>query len=275
MGKVKKQLFLSVLFMIVAIYFVFTNVKTEKTITYFPINENESFSKTSTMLIPSEEESKVQWLSESISDKKLYLRQDVSLLFINGYLAGILNKWIEQTDTIQQAKQFYIEKDAQIETVSFHHGELHENDTITSIQEMTKDQLYFINNKFLKPPKSEREKRKAESLNKTKQKQLQHSWNELIDHFQINKKNYIDIPLTDINRLQDYLSKNATEKEKEQLIGQLWEGLYKNYILLAVETKSTDIMPIILLAKDRTHLHVLFKIDDKKHQLLQRIHLTP
>ena len=44
------------------------------------------------------------WLSKSMLDQEAYLRQDVSLLYKDGYLIEILSNWKENTDALLQSK---------------------------------------------------------------------------------------------------------------------------------------------------------------------------
>src|SRR5699024_7756370 len=75
------------------------------TITYFPIDEENTFTNAYSELNFSNKDSKdgyvLQWISGSKSSQPLYLRQDVSLLYENGQLRGVRSKWIEDTDTIK------------------------------------------------------------------------------------------------------------------------------------------------------------------------------
>lgn len=55
-------------------------------------------------------------------------------------------------------------------------------------------------------------------------------------------------------------------------MGQLWEGLYKNYLLpIVTRNKPTDTyVPIILLNKNHNHLLVLYEANHEKKKLIQK-----
>src|SRR5699024_712001 len=258
--KVKRYLFLCIMLIIVTVFFVMTNIIAEMTITYFPIDYDRTFTSAESSLTPTNEQYTIDWASHSTSEDSLYLRQDVSLLFRNGALVGVLNKWLQNTTTIEQKQPVTIRPNAVVQTISFHHGERHDNETITSIQAMSTDELYMLKNNSFKTPKTYGQTQAVTELDQQIKHQLHMYWEELMNHFNINEEEYSSIPLTEIVNFDQYLSDTVSEKASDRIIGQLWEGLYKNYILAAVEANSNDFMPIILLANDQTHLFILYKI---------------
>lgn len=273
---VKKYLLLCISFLIIAIYFVMTNLETEQAITYFPINNKYTFDQAESNLIliaESPRSSLIEWEVRSSSDKKHYLRQDVSLLFTNGTLTAVLNKWAQHTKTIEQKKELTIQPNTLVETISFHHAELHEDETITSIQTMSQDQLYHFDDEPFKKANTAAQKQKEQELKSDINLLLQTDWNELIDYFNIDQKDYISIPFLDIIHIKEKYLDQFSPDTRERIIGQLWEGLYKNYILQAIEKESHEFMPLILLANDRTHILVLYKINNEKHKLIQQINV--
>src|SRR5699024_7739230 len=87
----------------------------------------------------------LQWNVHSKSDRNLYLRQDVSLLFANGKLKGVKSKWEEDSAVIEIDETLQSEKEVLWETISFNHGESQlPNDEIKSIQKITQNHLYVI-----------------------------------------------------------------------------------------------------------------------------------
>lgn len=255
------------------VYLIFTSMTTTQTMTYFPISEESTFTNAKTELTPLQASNTVEWLVHSRSEENQYLRQDVSLLFINGSLAGILNKWKQNVATISQKKDVIIEPNALIDTVSFHHGEIHKDQTITSIQRMSQDQLFIFRNHIFKQAQTKVQRQKEQALREKVNKNLQFHWDKLIDHFNLVKSDYELFPFHEIVRFEKQITKEYSEKNSAKIIGQLWEGLYKNYLLPAVDVKSKDFMPLILLAKDRTQLLVLYEMNGEKHQLIQQINL--
>lgn len=267
----KKHLLTATILLSIAIYFIMLNPKAEMTLTYFPIDEEQQFSSTKSSLTPIEQMKTIEWLSESYSDDILYLRQDISLLFTNGHLIGVLNKWAQHVNHIRQNKQLNVKPDTMLTTISFHHGERHHNDQITSIQQMTSDTLYVFKQKAIHTPNTTDEQKKITSLEEKVNKKLTTHGNELMDFYKIERNLYTQIPLTKLQNVRDYFPTSISDESINRIVGQLWEGLYKNYVLPAIEMKATDIMPIILLANDYSHLQVLYTLNGEKMQLIQQI----
>lgn len=270
----KKHIFFAGIIIILSVYLLITHLQTIMTITYFPIDYNRMFNYTTTSLTALDDNVTVDWTSRSESDAQNYLRHDVSLLFKNGKLNGVQNKWLQNQTVIEQYKRFTVKSNSLLQAITFHHGELHENDTIYSIQHMSEDSLYIIKHQSFRTPENDKEKTLVNKLNKQIDQNVHSRWDELITFFNVKRENYLLFPLIEITKLNDYLMEQYSHKESDKIIGQLWEGLYKNYILQAVELKSNDYMPIILLAKDHSHLLVLYEMDDEANQLIQRIHIN-
>lgn len=257
---------LIVILIVTTIYMVIMNGKIEKTITYFPINEENQFKEAATSLNLSQATNTVHWHVKSVSDQAAYLRQDVALLYVNGSLKGVLNKWEQQVKKINQAKSIIFNEDPHyLQAISFHHGEFHDQNEITSIQQLSKDEIYLYKGQ--------------EKVNKSKIKQetnilLQGFWDKLINKYHINEQEYITYPLIEISELSRDLKATFSSNISESVTGRLWEGLYKNYILEAVQAKANDMMPLILLAKDYSHLIVLYSINGENNKLIQRLQVV-
>jgi hypothetical protein len=75
--------------------------------------------------------------------------------------------------------------------------------------------------------------------------------------------NYQAYPLSEFNELSKDSLPGFTKTESATIVGNLWEGLYKNYILGirkaegAIENPKGSTLPLILIATDQTHLLVL------------------
>lgn len=259
------------------------NQSTTPVITYFPHDAKIRFKNNATSLQLSNQikypSYQLDWRVASQSDQPLYLRQDVSLLFANGQLKGVKSKWAEDTDTIQMDEQVTFHQDARWETISFHHGENHlTDDNIKSIQQMTHDNLYVFDTgretyETMETAHNKKEKIAQEKLNHTIDENLNTHLNELISHFNITQANYLVIPLTDLYQFNEKNLPTLTQQQTNKIMGQLWEGLYENYILSALNLKSNqdvNYMPFILFAKNHNHLIVLYELDQKKEMLIQR-----
>ncbi|SFD54170.1 hypothetical protein SAMN05216238_102134 [Lentibacillus persicus] len=252
-------------------------------ITYFPEDATVDFDQTSTVLKLISETTRdsyeMLWKSQSVSEQKLYLRQDASLLYKNGQLMGIRSKWKENTDLISIKEKFSGEDSNFFQSISFHHGEVHyPDDQIKSIHQMTYDQLYVIDSpgtrlKSFKSAADDAEKEWAELLNHTTEQQLKHHWKQLMEHYTIDENAYWKIPLSDLNKFNNEPLPSLTQEQTNQIMGQLWEGLYKNYILKLSNTdakKVNSFIPLILFDKNKDHLLVLFEWNGKKERLIQQ-----
>src|SRR5690625_3273486 len=249
------------------------------TMKYFPIDESHFFETATTSInyLTNNDTNNIQWITESTSSAESYLRQDISLLFENGRFKGIQNKWRQNVTNIMLKQSFQKTKSSLLETISFHHAEIHYKDkSIKSIQKMSEDRLYFIHNHEMKAfhkPSTNEGKTLAKTLNDTTETYLTKKWNAMIEHYDIQKNNYIEIPLTEIFQFNEKPIPGLSMEKTEQIIGQLWEGMYDNYIILLSDKQEQRVhhsVPLILMAKDNSHLLVLFEINDNKYKLIQK-----
>ena len=249
------------------------------TMKYFPIDESHYFAKAATYILylQSDENHNVQWITESKSNKNSYLRQDISLLYENGKFKGIQNKWEQNVTEILLQQSYKQTKSSLLQTISFHHGEIHYKDeSIKSIQKMTNDHLYFVNSDeeitTFHTPSTKTDKKWAKTLNHITKKHLVNDWNDIIEHYGIQRKNYVEIPLTALFQFDEQPITGLSMKETDQIIGQLWEGIYENYVTLLTDNSKQHAhsVPLILMAKDNSHLLVLFQLNDEKFKLIQK-----
>ncbi|ASK63194.1 hypothetical protein CFK37_14080 [Virgibacillus phasianinus] len=280
----KKYLVLSI-FLILSIFFVFlyqTKLSSIPSISYFPLDKETHFVNAKTNLdIKKQKVNKkytITWNVLSKSDKNMYLRQDVSLLFNNGKLMGALSKWHEDEETLQLNAQLQSEGTGYLQSLSYHHGEIHyPSGAIKSIQQMTYDEIFVVENPAgdvhtFHKPKSTKDIDWEKALNDKTSQFLLYHWNKLLSHYQIKKDDYVIVPLTALNRFNTNELPSMSQEQTNQIIGQLWEGLYKNYIVPITYKKEqvSSFVPIILFSKDQNHLLVLFEINGKKERLIQK-----
>lgn len=263
----------------ICLFFILKSNLTVTTMKYFPPDDNVFFDNAETNINLLKNTDEIEWSVESTSSDVAYLRQDVSLLYENGKFKGVLNKWRQNVDHLDLSKRFYQANSSLLKAISFHHGEIHNpNDQISSIQKMTSDQLYFINDRntiysFHEPSNAD-EKKWESDLNKMTDQQLENHWNKLINQLDIAINEYDRIPLTELAQYENKPLPGRTEAETKKIIGQLWEGLYKNYILLLKEKENLQdkhYMPLILLAKNNDHLLVIFELNNTNQKLIQKI----
>lgn len=285
MSEMKKRflIYLVILIVILPTIVYFGQENTVPTITYFPMDEETSFEKASTRLEMVSEKTndsyELTWESESKSDKEIYLRQDASILFSNGILRGIRSKWIEGADSIRIKEKLYGEDSSYFQAISYHHGEIHyPDDQIKSIQQITYDQLYVIDSpntalESFKTPENEYETQWSTLLDHTTHQQLLYSWKLLIDYFNIDNESYFSVPLTRLYKYNNEPLPSFTQKQTNQIIGQLWEGIYKNYIINAKNIENNQLksyVPLVLFDKQNEHLIVLYELNGEKEQLIQQ-----
>lgn len=253
-----KKMFLTILLLAVVIFTYYWHDRAEPAITYFPPDETVTFLEAYTNLnIKSTSNlSSVTWESLSESSESLYLRQDISLLYKDGFLKGVLNKWQENKSSIILKHSFSNQSSELLQAISFHYGEIHnENqDDIKSIHTMSYDEWSHENIKT--------------------DKFLSERWSELIQYFDIDSTSYHAVPLIDLHLYENQVINGLNQEETHKVIGQLWEGLYKNYVLPILhkddQVSKRHLMPLILFDKEANHLLVLFEWGDEKHKLLQQ-----
>lgn len=273
----KVFVFISIITLSTILFLYIVTMKSTDTMTYFPPDQHSSFivNKNSLSLLNDE----LVWEIESKTNENNYLRQDVALIYENGQFKGVINLWKQNENLLQKQKWIPHNGNKFYDTISFHHGEIHhDNDRITSIQKMTKNSIYVYetNSQIVsfKHAQTKNEQKIKESLDERNNQILAIYWQRLIDHFQLDQSKYIAIPLTKLVKFNDEKLLSLSERETYRVIGQLWEGLYKNYIIDVLNEKTHDIphyMPLILIAKDLTHLHVIYELNGEKKLLKQKI----
>lgn len=263
----------------IIIYLYFFKIKSIETLIYFPADETAKFLNEETNISLIDHDT-LQWKVESTSVEDVYLRQDVSLIYANGQFKGVINVWKQNTDHLLKSEQIQHDGNKFYDTISFHHGEIHRNENkITSIQKMSHHSLYVYkvaNEKYgsFRKPTNKMEQKTFTDLNKINQENLSIYWQQLIRHFNIDRSEYISIPLTELIKYQELPIESLSEKQTSRVLGQLWEGLYKNYIVLVTDKKNHQVphyMPLILIDKKATHIYVLFELNGEKIILKQLI----
>lgn len=275
MNKLNITILLIALTTIIVLYV--HKLKSIDTLTYFPPDDHVTFTKATTHLAI-DKNGKLNWSILSESEQPVYLRQDISVVYENGRFKGVLNKWEQQTSTINERKEITPVGNKFYDSISFHHGEIQYDDQkITSIQKLSHDYLYVDtlnkeqNNSF-KQPRTPIEKKLKNELDQANRYHLTLYWSELIQYFNINEQDYLFAPLTSLTSFTTKPLPSLSQKQTNRVLGQLWEGLYKNYIIPLMNKKNHDVphfMPLILFAKDGSHLYVLFELNGEKMILKQ------
>ncbi|WP_035720877.1 hypothetical protein [Gracilibacillus boraciitolerans] len=284
----KAQIITCICMMIVLLLLLLSQRPVEEMIKYFPLDESISFDSATTELRLLHETGNdqylIKWTSKSTLHDVIYLRQDVSLLYMDGRLKGMKGLWKEQEKDIKLELTFEESDSSHFQALSFHHGgEAHyPNDEIKSIQQMSSDHLYVIDSPYsalesFREPSSSSQEEWRETIEKTTNQQLQFTWKEWLTASNIQADDYILIPFIDIVQFQEQPISQLSQEQTDKIIGQLWEGIYKEYILpISNQTKTKNqMMPLILIDKDLDHLIVLFSNEQNQLETLyQKISLS-
>ncbi|SER16942.1 hypothetical protein SAMN04487944_101482 [Gracilibacillus ureilyticus] len=269
-------------FTIIALTLMINSNKSTEIMKYFPIDEEIQFSEASTSLSLlqqlSNDRYQIRWISSSKTTVPVYLRQDISLLYMDGKLKGIKGLWKENEQDIYLQADFEETDSSHFQTISFHHGEVHyPNDVIKSVQTMSHNNLYVIDSPYspleaFHTAESQLEKNWQETLNHATSQQLNFRWKEWIDRLKIDSQKYDLVPLTSLYVYNKKPIQGLSQEETDRVVGQLWEGLYREYILPISDTNriSQQIIPIILIDKNREHLYVLFNDQRDELKLLKQ-----
>lgn len=262
----------------------FSKIEDVSTINFFPLDEQSDFIQTESNLrlnsIHANNSHEITWAVDSESDKNMYLRQDASLLFDNGKLRGVRSRWEQNSHKINIKEKILFENSSLFQVISIHHGEIHLNDDqIKSIHGMSRANLYVIDSpahatlKAFESPKNNSDTEWKDLIDRTVKQELLLSWHQLYKHFHIANESYLAVPLTDLHKYDNEPLPSMSQEKTNQIIGRLWEGLYKNYIIPATKAKNTkgnNYIPIVLFDKQQERLLVLFELNEKKKQLIQK-----
>lgn len=245
--------------------------KTVPTITYFPPDESVHFDEANNSL--SYENNTLYWQSTSTTNKRTYLRQDLSLLFVNGYFKGFMNSWKRNEETIEFKEIINDPSPGLYTSISYHYGETQTDKHIRSQASMSSSALLLdcTNDPCvsLEPHTNMSPTIDQETALLT---DLHRHWQQLADHFQIDITQFDQIALTDLVKYRDEPLPPYTQEKTDEIINHLWEGLYANYFVVLMETPEEEgnhMMPLLLYAKDE--LYILYELHGKKEQLIQRI----
>ena len=270
---------------IISLSMILHSKQTEESFTYFPEDENAFFLSAETSLTLMKKNSNgylLLWRIGSILDRKAYLRQDISFLFSNGKLLDKTGEsWKQQVDKISLEKKINHKESADFKAISFHHAEIHSDDQISSVQRITHDELYVLDSNFsplhsFRQPVTKEEKAWKTVLDKLTQQRLQHALQKAKSSYSIHDHLYTTYLLTDMYLFADSPLPGFSEKQTQAIVGRLWEGLYKNYFL-GIKKKDGTIadalgstIPLILLAKDRSHLLVISELENNDVMILKQ-----
>lgn len=261
-------------------YLIFQKNMQDSTIMkYFPIDNKLIFDDATTTLSYDEKNNYINWNSYSSSSEPTYLRQDVALIYENGIFKGMLSEWKNNTATIELEKSIPISTSSLLESITFHHGEIHQDDeTITTIQKMSNDSLYVFTEgeevHTFHQPKTKEDKKNQQALTNHINSAMKKHLHSMLDYHHLSIDQYEVLPLTELVTYEDSPLFNFSNETTSRIIGQFWEGLYNEYITLLMSYENnipSHYMPYILIAKDKSHLLVLFEIGNESFKLKQTL----
>ncbi|SDM81567.1 hypothetical protein SAMN04488137_2053 [Fictibacillus solisalsi] len=256
----------------------------KESIIFFPIDNQVYFTKANTSVRLSgstPENYTLQWNVASETNQSVYLRQDISLLYGNGVLASTMNKWKQDTKIIEESKKVSGRNERLSQSVSFHYAEIHKNEnTYRSAQAMSGQRMYVYQKgasfASFQKPQSQAERTAKTKLDVKTYSFLQKTWTGAKQFYNVTGANYYSVALTDLPQYQKNPLPGFTQEQTNKIIGNLWEGLYKNYFLGVKKSNGQKVspigssMPLIMFSKDKTHLMVLFNLKDGEFiQLIQ------
>ncbi|CAH0346994.1 hypothetical protein [Bacillus sp. CECT 9360] len=275
---------LAVLILVSAlIYFLYVKPVRE-TIIFFPIDPSLSFDSASTTITAERNNHKyaVDWKEQSALNTDAFLRQDISLLYKNGKLAGILKDWKQNRRNLEQNESITEKESALFQGITFHYAEVHlpESD-IVSAQTLTDDELYVILSPFsefqsFRRPITVDQKEWQHVMDQTTNSVLKESLNQAIASFQIDTGRYRIASLIDLQSKQQELLSGFTDSKQKEIIGKLWEGLYRNYVLDIKKSDGSAISPLnstipyLLVSSDNKELLVVFTASDGSSAILRQ-----
>jgi hypothetical protein len=263
-------------------------VKPDKeTIIFFPLHPESHFIKAGTTLsaepLNDSHAFRVTWTVTSLLDRKAYLRQDAGLLYEDGKLKAVIDPtaWKQTTDSINETRTFTDEFSHLFDAIAFHYGEIHEKNKITSVQQMSKDSLYVVkseNNSLytFRKANGSVEMQWKKDLNQKTKGYLQSLWKNGLEKWNINADSYMEIPLTELPRYNTEPLPGFTRSQSDQIIGRLWEGLYKQYVVGIKKENGTVVSPInstvplILINRSQRELLVLIPTEQYGAFLLKQ-----
>lgn len=260
----------------------------QEAIIFFPIHKDAQFLDAETEINITKQNKinyKIEYNIYSNLDRNAYLRQDIGLLFKNGKLIlpiGI-KTWKQNTSILRQSESKNENGSGYYDAVSFHYGEIQEKSKINSIQIMSADQLYVIQSKFdsqyisFHKPRTEKEKEWEHILKQVYEKQINTLWKNELTKLGVNINEYTSIPLTSLPKYNDQPLPGFTKKQSQEIIGKLWEGLYKNYLLGIKKEDGTSVeslgstVPLILINQNKKELIVLILTKNLEPILLKQL----
>ena len=262
------------------LWYRFNHHPARESITYFPIHPELTIREAKTEILTGKGQ-KILLRSYSHMDTPVFLRQDITMLFANGKLVAKMGKWQQNVKSLAQSQKVTVKDNTKLHALSFHHAEIHENSAIRSTQQITDEIRYLIGTdsaEFItfKNPVIAEERLWKEMLDKKEERVISSAIDTIAATYSLDLNHFDLIPLFDLAKFMHEPLPSFSMRETKIIIGQLIEGLYKNFFLgIKKEDGSTvspinSTVPIIFLAKNREFLYVSFITADGDVILLRQ-----
>ncbi|RXI99456.1 hypothetical protein DS745_14635 [Anaerobacillus alkaliphilus] len=267
-----------------AFYYSTLHKPFQATIANFPIDNNKKFKsvQTSLKLIEQndEDEYTIEWKTSSEITEKMYISHDISLLFEDGRLKETLSQAKENSNKLTQKLKVDGEDSGHFEAITFHYSELHyPNDITKSVQSMSYDQIYILDSplsplEYFKRPNSPSEEEGQRILDTIIKQNLQYTWEELTNYFQVDSSKYYSIPLTSLYKYNDLSLPELPVSQTNEILRQTWGTLYQDYFSGLEKHDGTiasplgSSVPLILYHKSYSHLLIIFSSRDGEKYII-------
>jgi hypothetical protein len=266
-----------------------SNQNSQSKLKVYPIDKFVEFHKASSRLTfhpkKGNDRYKIMLFTNSETNTPAFIRQDISLIYSNGVLIGLLYGGKENLAFFEQHISIKGEGSARYDVLTYHHAEIHHSENeVTSQHAMSQDQAYilssaFSSSSFFREAKTNTQSHWKRILDYAILEQWTYQWNYLIEYFKIEHGHYEIIPFTQLPVYQTTPFPHFSQAETDKIIGRIWEGIYRHYVLGLNNSLDKPLyqegstLPVLLLAKDRSHLKILFRASEGKEvQLIQQIH---
>lgn len=274
--------------LVTALLFYYLNrTQTKQSLVSFPEDQSLSFTRANTSLMAKKGNQNqlfsVNWKVSSATNKSTYLRQDISLLYEDGRLISVLNKWKNNTQALKQMKTIDASDSGHFEAITVHHAEAHyPNDVIKAKIKLTYDHLYIMASPLshltsFKIPMTTLEKEWYQVLDKTTHQQLHYILEQAYYKYKINPANYYIFPMSYLHVYNENCLPGLSSQETHRVISNLWEGLYNNYVM-GIKTNQGNVIsplgssiPYILFSKKGSHLLIVTQASSGEIILLKQM----
>jgi hypothetical protein len=254
--------------------FIFPSLLMDRpTITYFPENPRIRYVKAETNLNIRPEGQIMSLHVSSQTNETNDLMQDFSLLYRNNRLVSILNHWQKNTRQLSSSKELELSSGF-YSALSVHQAERHIDQSIYGKEQLSQDFLMVVPSNgslhAFREPKSTVEANQLSSYTRELDTDRRELLRKAAEQYGFRLSDYRVVPLDALTGESVSRIFPFEEKKSERITGQLWEGLYKNYVRGIQLTQGQRVqalgstMPLLLIAQD----HMLIIIETATHQII-------